>query len=351
MKINFKNILTRKKERPEEQERFALSSLSGPKLKFKRNAEILLGQYLDILPYLSYYAIREDKILYKFDITKKQHQEIASTFKELLALMGYNELDTCVISDVKSSHDQNDFELHFNGSDKAVYLHYAYDGDGTPEFRFHDGKTDKTYFFHSRKYSHDCDTFQLYTYTTINGDMQYRRTYSKNEINIVLKDNEQKLSLEIKQPTKTGDKYKGPFILPNEDELKEYISGLTFPMDITEVYKEICNLLHHNTKQYAKFSLQISTYAGYEVETGTTDLISLTYGALNKFIITKDDKTVSIDKDGNWKYKTSEFVTSATNGNITYDAQSKINSQMQIEEARGKVDTTKELIKTIFGAV
>ena len=92
--------------------------------------------------------------------------------------------------------------------------------------------------------------------------------------------------------------------LDNENLLMNYLSSLNFPVNIIEVYKKICEISLGNIDEYRNFSLTITKIINSTGEEKVTDTINLTNGKLEQFKITREGKSISIDKFGVWNYET-----------------------------------------------
>ena len=91
--------------------------------------------------------------------------------------------------------------------------------------------------------------------------------------------------------------YDKPYSLNNEEQLKEYLMGLSFPVDICEVYKRIGEITKENPKQYPKFTLRIRCKDKIAGE------LILNRGVLQKAIVSRDGKKITVDKKSDWSYE------------------------------------------------
>lgn len=136
----------------------------------------------------------------------------------------------------------------------------------------------------------------------ING-MEYMRVLSSDSAKFLFRLGDYSLEFEVDKPTSVklslfddNGRY-SKYRVNNEDKLVEYLSSLTFPNSIVDIYKKICEISLSDVGQYPKFFLKVSK----KLESGEmviTDLIDLKYGNMEFFTMTKDGKTVTInDRD------------------------------------------------------
>lgn len=88
------------------------------------------------------------------------------------------------------------------------------------------------------------------------------------------------------------------FRMKNEEQLQQYLLGLSFPLKIDEVYKKIVEISIDSINEYPNFNLKVERKLD-EKKQKTTGRISLNYGQLKIFTMTIEGKTISIDSDGN----------------------------------------------------
>ena len=110
------------------------------------------------------------------------------------------------------------------------------------------------------------------------------------------------------------------------DEEKKYLSGeipfgylVLKNKEIIFADKKICEISLENIKNYPKISIEVKRK---EIDNSDkiTDNILIRNGILKKFTMTKNKKTVTIDKDGNWSYESPKlFINQTKNGNINYN--------------------------------
>ena len=137
-----------------------------------------------------------------------------------------------------------------------------------------------------------------------------------------------------------GDKYLYLSIVPkehdesiyyfdNEEKVKEYLCSLSFPVNIVEVYdklSEITNGLLRNCNRLALEQRKIIDEDYSEL----MDTIALINGELLKFKITRGDKTITINNNGSWSFKTAKFsMSKGADGSFDYSAHLKQDERLR----------------------
>ena len=169
-----------------------------------------------------------------------------------------------------------------------------------------------------------------------------------------LKNNQYYLSINVKIPDsmKKSNLDNDIFRLKNEDELQQYLLGLTFPLDIREVYKKLCDISLNSIKEYPLIELEIRKQVD-EINFKTTDKIILKHGTLCNITITKEKNTYIIDSDENWTYSSPELVISREGGFINYSRDSipydEISNITSPAEQFREINEDIEQVKTSIG--
>lgn len=89
--------------------------------------------------------------------------------------------------------------------------------------------------------------------------------------------------------------------LENEEDLVEYIIGLSNNINLVDLYKILCESYLGDVSVYPKFMLRKSKKIDSSIK--VTDMILLKNGELEQFAITKNEKTLFLDQDDNWSYE------------------------------------------------
>ena len=370
--MNIKNIFKRKKTK--ENETLDISKMEHklmdiPKVVFEDlELQVTIGQWLGILSsqkgfgnseFTIYTHLNAEELMERMDIPFEKLEEITAKFGFLLRLTGIESEETCILN--KFNKDEFSFNCHFDnsGNDAKISLRWESMMDCGPEFIIEYPNERKTYDYH-KEYKDSPTRLELQHYTInnpLNGN-SYHRLLSPYNAYFTLENCEYSFLVKIGKPesieTDVFSYY--AFSLENEEELKQYLLGLTFPFEIREVYKKICEISVKSIGEYPNFIMELKRTID-EKNSKQTDLISLKHGQLNKFVTSKNEKTIAFDGDGNWSYCSPKLIISQThNGNINYSLNEILSNELsnvsspfeQFNEVSQEVEQVKRLTKTML---
>lgn len=294
-----------------------------PKVIFKDlMLQIEVGKWLEIIPISPCYNydiknLNDKKIIKKYNISNEKLKKIEESFEYILKLTGIDTNEICTLDNF--NQERFTFNCHFNNSNTNADITLTNEDlmDTIAKITINYPKEGKTYRYVKEEKK---EPLQLINYKTINNENNYTRYLSSYGAYITLEDKEYKLSLDINKP-KTNDLEvnNDTYKLKNEAKLQQYLLNISFPIKIDEIYKKICEISLENIKNYPKISIEVKRK---EIDNSDkiTDNILIRNGILKKFTMTKNKKTVTIDKDGNWSYESPKlFINQTKNGNINYN--------------------------------
>lgn len=148
-----------------------------------------------------------------------------------------------------------------------------------------------------------------YEETFYKGGRKYYRNFSPEvaKYRMTLGEDELVLTIECSREEAESNRFvtNKNYVPRNEKQLVDYITDLTFPISIEEVYKKIEEIsLGPDISQYPFIHLLIKN------RENATDRIELENGKCSKFMKTKNGKSISIDENGSWAYKLDTGVLS-----------------------------------------
>ena len=148
--------------------------------------------------------------------------------------------------------------------------------------------------------------------------------------------------------------------LNNEEELVEYLMNLDYPLSIDKVYKDIYRISLGDVSEYSKVLFQCSDILN---NGKVTDMFILEDGNLEKFGMTKNGKTMFINKDGSFRYQVSDTVSDidlsimpdnrvkyevVSNNDMYDDYNNLLITYCNISDARSEKEKIKRLVKRVF---
>lgn len=343
--------------------------LDVPKVVFEDlELQVTIGQWLGILSsqqgfgnsgFTVYTHLSAEKLMKKVNIPAQKFEEIVTKFGLLLKLAGVDNAETCTLD--QFDKDNFSFNCNFNnsGNDANISLRWGDMIDFGPEFTINYQNESKTYNYWAE--SEEKPTrlkLQHYTIKNPENENSCYRYLSPYETYFTLTNGEYSFSIEIKRPESIKVDIFSDYVfrLENEEQLQQYLLGLTFPLEINEVYKKICEISTSSVNEYPSFKIEVKRKLD-EKNNKTTDMVSLNHGQLKKFIITKGGRTITIDSDGNWSYNSPKLIVSQNDkGDIDYRLNSISSDEMlnavnpydQYNEVNQEVEQIRLLSKTIL---
>lgn len=277
------------------------------------NEELLvrLGQWMDIYPdsvkhtegCVTVYEDYEPRyFLRRHKITVAERDEIENRLAIILQMAGFDMEDICVL---EQFDDEN---LSFVGTfldltnDVNFSLRF---GDFFEEPRniriAHDGVYSVYNYQPASKHKPDMITLDTTT-KELDGNRKFHRYVSEFNYYGDVYDDENRLEVEVKYPEclGKGDTTDNPYIYL--DKMEEIISGITFPTTIEDVCSKISLGLRGDVSRFPVVRVVISKKVNDK--SVVTDEARFKDGKFDKLVITKNGKTVTVDKFNNWSYDT-----------------------------------------------
>lgn len=274
-------------------------------------------------------------------------------FGKVLKELGYSEEDEISFSDFDIKTMSFYCTSKLNPTKNKISVRYGDFLDFFPEVMIENEKEMKRYEYRYNKNTGLNMHLVGYKNKLENGNTFSRRLL-ETSINMFLDNKEYELAINI---SNDGDfDLNQEYRIMNDEKLEDYIKSLTFPINIVEVYKRICELSieekHHKIfLEVRKYNNQIKDDKNKEV----VDRIEFVDGKLFSFIITKDNKTIELNNNA-WTLRSNDLVISQDElGFVNYSASSKIDNiedivspKEQILSAKEDVEEVIKLSKTLF---
>lgn len=154
----------------------------------------------------------------------------------------------------------------------------------------------------------------------------YSRSYGYYDAVYTIRINDIEIKLELTLKKKYYDEDTMLYI-DNDLDIENYFKNIDLSLGIDDLYKDISKYLG-DVSLYTNIDLRITKLSNdINKEDNITDMICLNYGECVQFMMTRGNKCVSIDKDGNCisKYNDNNgtIVTTLNNDNATYSISGK----------------------------
>lgn len=330
--------------------------------------QVTIGQWLGILSsqqgfensdFTIYTHLSAEELMKKVNIPAEKFEKIVTKFGLLLKIVGIENTETCILN--QFDKDNFSFNCHFNnsGNDANISLRWGDMMDFNPEFTINYQNESKTYDYLAEA-EEKIARLKLQHYTVKNpenGNSCYRYL-SPYTADFTLTNGEYSFSIEIKRPESIKVDVFSDYVfrLKDEKQLQQYLLGLIFPLEINEVYKKVCEISTSLINEYPSFKIEVERKLN-EKNNKTTDMISLNYGQLKNFIITKSGRTITIDSYGNWSYDSPKLIISQSDkGNINYSLNSISSDELltaaspfeQYSEVIQEIEQVRKLTKTML---
>lgn len=373
--MNIKNIF-RRKGISNASEKESLSNVNSvgvvntnlPKVIFEdMGLKVAIGQWLGILSSRKAYVTLEgtmythlsaEELMDLTSISAEQLKLIEEKFAQLLKMAGVPKEETCTLR--KYDRENFSFECHFGNSNDAAKIDLRYGDmmDSGPEFIIDYNNSRRTYDYWKDRKSDEVN-MKMQHYTVVNpanGNSCFR-FYSPYSVTFNLRNGDYCFAISVDRP----DNINVPslkdytFELKNEDKIQQYLLGLEFPLDINEVYKKIAEISSGFGDQYSDYSFKVEKQLDKR-KSKTTDLVDVSNGRLNKFIVTKGERTIFVDSEGNWSYDTPNLAVSQSGeGKVSFTMNSIPSDELltiaspyeQYSDVAKEVEEVRKLTKTI----
>ncbi len=258
---------------------------------------------------------------------------VDKSFGLLLKICDIEPTETCTLSS-----SEYGYQCYLkNAKETANILLYFGDNEDYPKFLIRYQNVEKLYDYYPKGDNRDMH-FELQRYEAqnpINGNVYTKYPLSSQQI---LQNGITKLLIDIKLKD-------NEHCLADEENLKQYLLNLAFPIEIESVYKRICEY-HLSNINCAVIRLEITR------ENKITDLISVVDGQWEQFTKTKNGKTVSIyksNKEYSYHDETKQYQQGVLNIQIpTTLCGVVLNSTEVLEEIEREVQKVRCISQTIF---
>ena len=331
--------------------------------------KVTIGQWLGLLysqkgfgksGFMLYTHLSAEELMKKVNIPDEKMQEIVTKFGFLLKLAGIENAETCTLD--QFDKDNYSFNCHFSNSDDdaKITLRWAEIIDLGMEITINYQNESKTYDYYWLESEEKQTRLELQRYTIKNPENENScyRYLSPHNVYFLLSNGEYSFSLEIERPKNIefDVSSNNKFRLENEEQLQQYLLGLTFPLEINEVFKKVCEISTNSIEEYPIFKIEVKRKSD-EKNDKTTDIVFLNHGQLKKFAITKGGKTISINNDGSWSYDSEKLIVSQSDkGNINYSLNSLPSDELlnvsnpfeQYSEVSQEVEQVRKLTKIML---
>ena len=276
-------------------------------------------------------------------------------FGQILSQLGFDKNDLIMLKNIEYSRGMNAAKFRYSinsvdDEDNKMILDYCFrhmvvsskDMDIVCECSVTSKNDIRVYL---KKIDEKISDFKRYT-------REYGYSYSKYSI----KNGNDEISLTLRKDN--DNDYKELMCIENDLEIEEYFKNMKFDGDIDKIYKDIEGYLG-NIDDYKNIRLEINkTRNNKSINTG---LLVLENGICKEFMITRNDRCIYLNSNGEWSYNfNGRFYTVSSLGkdekNITYSINASDDSVLKyvmdtkgyVEDVVSDVDDTKKLVRSLI---
>lgn len=312
-------------------------SKERPKIIFEEpTLQFAIGQWLKILPTvmvtnffgverrknLDYKSLRKSKKISKSELTL-----VSMVFEMLLKKIGIENKEICVLNNFDEEKFTFDCNLIKSKEKISIFIRQEDYFEFGPELTITTDKYEKTYDY-SKNYNNKNMTLILRYYTLKNNDNNNTcfRYLGDHSTCFKLKNGDLELSINVYAPYDyiLTESPEGKFRLKNEEQFEEYLLNLSAPIDILSVYNMFRKTCLDEWIKYPSIEIKVEESDDKKL----VDLLSLKRGELSNFILTRNEKTISFNRYGEWYYESERVcLDSYDKLNINFNSISKVESE------------------------
>lgn len=282
------------------------------------------------------------------------------SFEDILCKVGFKKDDVINIYETSKRYE---YGYSVNNEDRKskniIKLSYGSMVDFGPEIIVESDRGFRRYDCIPCSWDKDSEGIELNSFDyKIDDNRSYRGSNFIYTYLIEFKSLEYKILIDIKKNIEDEEKIS----LKNELEFEKYLTGLTFPISIIDLYNNMCSICELDVDRYSEVFVKV-TKSNENNQDKITDMISLKNGVVNEFCITKNDKRIYFSSNGNWSYEmldnelvnfSMELKDSKINCEFSSNNESELNDytdtliKYDIGVARMEVEDTKKLVRSMF---
>ncbi len=339
-----------------------------PKVIFNdEELHVIVGQWLEVLASKNCSRVGvgaslitqlpADSLL-QSGISQDEWAEVDYTFGMLLKQIGIEEKETCLFDDYNK--EEFSFNCHFQelNDDAKIRLRWGSLIDDLPAMIIEYKNIVRAYDYHVGN-SERPKAITISSFTAKNPENGNKvSTYaSPYNANFEVSNADIIMNITVDRPEEIDARGDYIFRLKNDDKLVEYFLDMSFPPNLAEVYKKICEVGIDSVDDYPRFSIKVEKKAENK-KAVITDRILVKKGRLCNFILTRNGKKVGIDCQGNTMYEENRFAINKSHGggldyHLNVNPNEDINSvgtlPDHVKKAQDEVEEVRLLAKTISG--
>lgn len=281
----------------------------------------ILGYWMGLISYDDYEKMRfykNDAYLKKILINKYDLKIILSSFRNLLSYTEIPSNDICSIS--QYNRNKQSFNCHLVNSNEDICFIFSFGSfDVMPSLTVKNQNVKYIYEFYkaTNERAAFLKKYYFYVYNIVNDNISFSQSYFSNSFSCKRIQGSYQLSINISNPDSNSCDLLSDYIysIKEEEEFKKYLMGLTYPFDVKEIYKYICDRCLQcsfaGPVGFPKIDIEVQKVFD-SFNSILLDKILVSYGNLKQYTRTTNNKTITVDGDDNWSYSSPTIIVKPT---------------------------------------
>ena len=281
---------------------------------------------------------------------------VEKIFGQILGYLGFNKDDLIVLKNVEYNNRMNKVKFEYsvnlvNDSENVIILDFNFFG-----LMMVNSNSMNIICECSVGGMNDIRVYLKKVSEKIDGCKEYTRKYGYTYSEYIINSGSDEVRLCLRK--NNDNDYKELMCIKNDDKIEEYLKNIYSSKDIDSLYKDIEGYLG-DICSYKEIRLEVSkTIDNKKINTG---LLVLENGICKEFMISRNDRCVYLNNNGEWSYNfNGRFYNISSLGsddgrvnyNISADNDSVLKHVMDTKDyvidVINEVDDTKKLVRTMF---
>ncbi len=329
-----------------------------PKIVFDgRSSLIALGQWMGMLKSVKvkralgveiHEHLTSNELDQREKVMDSELQETSREFARLLVQAGVEKSEVVVISDF--DEEKGAFKCHLQNTNKDLDIDYRYGSflDDGPSFTVQEGEnvTKYDYIYAWNEYP---SYLKMANYTRVNPETKVKYWFYNCEYFLAceLEDKDYKLSIHVDYPKDLEDDDKEYF---DFDKLRDSLMSIRLPYQADEMFKLVQSCMICSYDIFPAIEIEekkVTKEQNVECEE-ITNAINVSNGQLNRFVVTKDNRTITLNGDKSWIHQSDKtIIAEDSQGYVSYHAESILNNNLCLIDVPAEYDYAKEQVQKV----
>lgn len=281
----------------------------------------ILGYWMGLISYDDFEKMKFYKgnaNIKKILIKKYDINSICNSFRDLLSYTGIPSNEICSIS--QYNRNSQSFNCHLVNTNEDIRVSFSFGSlEYMPELVVQNQNVKYIYQFYksTKERAAFLKKYYFFVYNIVNDNISFSQSYFSNSFSCKRIQGAYQLSINISNPDPNSCDLLSDYIysIKEEEEFKKYLMGLTYPFDVKEIYRYICDRCLQCSFAgpigFPKIDIEVQKVFD-SFNSILLDKIMVSYGKLVQYTRTSDNKTITFDGDDNWSYSSPTIIVKPT---------------------------------------